>query len=175
MRTLFAALCALLLALSPAAAQSSLSTYDAVRAGLLAVWAEMPLSFRNASIVEGSVAGYGNYQPAASTRFSSGAPIHVYVETFGYGWRSNDDGTFSVLLDVDLSLRNAEGKVVASEERFLSTDLRSRSQNLETFLTFDATLTDFAAGDYSLEFTVRDQTSGKSGSFSLPVTLAPAG
>lgn len=172
MRAMLAAVFALALALGPAAAQSSLSTYDAVRAGLLAVWAEMPLSFRNPTLVEGTVSGYGNFTPAASATYASGEPIHVYVEVLGYGWQANGDGTQSVLLDVDLALKNAEGKLVASEDKFLSTDIKSLSQNLETFLTFDATLTDFVAGAYTLEFTVRDRAGGKSGSFSLPVTLS---
>ncbi len=95
----------------------------------------------------------------------------VHRAVLGYGWQANEDGTQSVVLDVDLALKTAEGKLVASEEKFLSTDIRSLSQNLETFLTFDATLTDFAAGAYVLEFTVRDRASGKSGTFSLPVAL----
>lgn len=171
MRAMLAAVFALALALGPAAAQSSLATYDTVRAGLLAVWTEMPLSFRNPALVEGTVAGYGNFTASTTSTYGSGEPIHVYVEVLGYGWQANDDGTQSVLLDVDLALKNAEGKLVASEDKFLSSDIRSRAQNLETFLTFDATLTDFAAGAYTLEFTVRDRASGKSGSFSLPVTL----
>lgn len=172
MRATLAAVLALALALGPAVGQSSVTTYDAVRAGLLAVWADMPLSFRNASLVEGSVAGYGNFTAATASTYSSGEPIHVYVEVLGYGWQANEDGTQSVVLDVDLALKTAEGKQAASEDKFLSTDIRSLSQNLETFLTFDATLTDFAPGAYTLEFTVRDRVSGKSGSFSLPVTLS---
>ncbi len=171
MRAMLAAVFAFALALGPAAAQSSLPTYEAVRAGLLAVWADIPLSFRNPALVEGTVAGYGNFTASARSTYGSGEPIHVYVEVLGYGWQANEDGTQSVVLDVDLALKTAEGKLVASEEKFLSTDIRSLSQNLETFLTFDATLTDFAAGAYVLEFTVRDRASGKSGTFSLPVAL----
>lgn len=162
---------AILLAPLPALAQSSLQTYDAVRAGLEAVWADLPLSARNATLTDGAATGHGAYKPATAASYKPGEAIHVYVELLGYDWRGNSDGTYSVLLDVDLNLKNAAGEIVASQLKFLSADLRSRTRNLETFVAFTATLTDFPAGDYQLDYVVHDMAGGESTEFTLPVTL----
>ncbi|MEQ1902073.1 MAG: hypothetical protein ABL866_15235 [Devosia sp.] len=172
LRALVAA--ALLLAPIPAQAQASIASYDAVRAGLEAVWADLPLTVRNATLTDGAASGYGAYTPATATGYKPGEAIHVYVELLGYGWRENADGTWSVLLDVDLNLKNAAGEIVASQLKFLSADLRSRTRNLETFVAFTATLTDFPAGDYQLDYVVHDRAGGEDTEFALPVTLAGA-
>jgi hypothetical protein len=175
MKTLAALVAAaLLFAPLPALSQSSLQTYDAVRAGLEAVWADLPLTVRNATLTEGAATGYGAYTPASVNRYKPGEAIHVYVELLGYAWRANADGTYSVLVDVDLSLKNTAGEVVASQLKFLSADLRSRTRNLETFVAFTATLTDFPAGDYTLDYAVHDRAGGEDAAFSLPITLTAA-
>jgi hypothetical protein len=156
---------------SPAMAQTSLETYDAVRAGLLAVWNDTPLTLRNVTLTDGDASAYGSYVPAAGSTFKTGDIVHVYAEVIGYGWRKNADATFSTLLDVDLYLKTRSGQIAASEEKFLSTDIRTRTQNLETFLALNATLTDFSPGDYTLEYHVHDKASGKEAQFSVPITL----
>ena len=49
----------MLLAPLPAAAETSLSAYDAVRQALIAVFEELPLSVRNATLVKGTPKGLG--------------------------------------------------------------------------------------------------------------------
>lgn len=172
----FAAAAGLTLALGlslpmPALAETSLTAYDAARQALMSIWDELPLSVRNVTLTEETATNYGNYTPRADDSVRLGEPIHVYVEVLGYGWKDNGDGTFSELLDADLSLLNANGTTVASQQNFLNADIRSREKLLETFLTFEATLSAFEPGDYRLHYVLHDRAGGEEASFDVPIRL----
>ncbi len=162
---------AVLLAPAPAFAESSLTAYEAARSALLAVWNELPLTARNVALTDGPAAGYGNYVAHAGSSFAPGEQITVYVEVLGYGWKDNGDGTQSELLDADLNLLDKTGATIASQAGFLHADIKSREKLLETFLTLNATLTAFAAGDYTLRFVLHDNAGSKTTTFDIPVTL----
>lgn len=155
----------------PAVAETSLTAYEAARQALLAIWAELPLTVRNITLTEGPATGYGNYTPRTGSEFKAGEKIEVYVEVLGYGWKDNGDGTQSELLDADLNLLNATGQTVASQEKFLTADIKSRQKLLETYLTLDATLTSFEAGAYKLQYVLHDRAGGKDTTFEVPITL----
>ncbi len=161
----------LLVATEPAGAEASLTAYDAARAALLAVWAELPLTVRNVTLTEGAPAGYGDYTVHDGNSFAPGETIHIYAEVLGYGWRDNGDGTKSRVLDSDLALVDAGGATVASKPGFVTIDLPSRTETLETDLAFNVTLTAFQPGAYKLQFTVHDRASGKDTMFDVPITL----
>ena len=158
---------------APAWAQSSLTAFEAARQALLAIWAELPLTVRNATLTETPAPSYGNYTPRASSEYKAGEQIHVYVEVLGYGWKDNGDGTQSELLDADLNLLNSQGTTVATQPKFLSADIKSRARLLETFLTLDATLTSFDPGAYKLQYVLHDRAGGKDATFEVPITLVP--
>jgi hypothetical protein len=161
----------LVLAPLPALADTSLTTYEASRTALLAIWDELPLTIRNVALTEGAPAGYGDYLLHEGNSFMPGETIHVYAEVLGYGWRDNGDGTLSKLLDADLALVDAGGVTVASKPAFVTTDVRSREKLLESDLAFNVTLTAFQPGAYKLQFTVHDRAGGKDAVFDVPVTL----
>jgi hypothetical protein len=164
-------LAVLLAAPAPAFAQSSMAAYDAARTALLAIWAELPLSVRNVTLTTATAGGYGNYTVHEGQSFAVGDTIHVYVEVFGYGWKDNGDGTTSELLDADLNLLDGAGTTIASQAKFLSANIVSRERLLETYLTLEATLTDFDPGDYRLQYVLHDLAGGKQTSFEVPITL----
>lgn len=155
----------------PVAAETSLTAYEAARAALLAIWSELPLTIRNVTLTEGVPQGYGNYTVHAGNTYRAGEVIHVYAEVLGYGWRDNGDGTWSKLIDADLALLDANGTTVASKPKFLSTDVRSRQQVLESDLAFNVTLSAFEPGAYKLQFAVHDRAGGKDTTFDVPITL----
>ena len=161
----------LLLLPLPAGAETSLTAYEAARQALLSIWAELPLTVRNTTLTEGPATGYGNYTPRSGSEFKAGEKIEVYVEVLGYGWKDNGDGTQSELLDADLNLLNATGQTVASQEKFLTADIKSRQKLLETYLTLDATLTSFEPGAYKLQYVLHDRAGGKDTTFEVPITL----
>jgi hypothetical protein len=162
---------ALALCAGPAAAETSLTAYEAARAALLAIWAELPLTIRNVALTEDVPQGYGNYTVHAGNSYRAGEVIHVYAEVLGYGWRDDGDGTFAKLLDADLALLDANGTTVASKPKFLSTDVRSRQKVLESDLAFNVTLSAFEPGAYKLQFAVHDRAGGKDTTFDVPITL----
>ena len=155
----------------PAFAEASLTAYEAARTALLAIWAGLPLTVRNATLTDGPATGYGNYTQHQGSEFKAGEQIHLYVEVLGYGWKDNGDGTTSELLDADLNLLNAQGATVASQAKFLSANIKSREKLLETFLTLDATLTSFDPGQYKLQYVIHDLASNKDATFEVPITL----
>ncbi|HVX73498.1 MAG TPA: hypothetical protein VHB19_11875 [Devosia sp.] len=165
---------AALLAPLPALAETSLTAFDAARQALLSIWAELPLTVRNVTLTDGPAAGYGNYTVHPGSEFRAGEKIHVYVEVLGYGWKDNGDGTLSEVLDADLNLLDAQGTTVASQQHFLTADIRSRQKLLETFLTLDATLTSFDPGAYKLQYVLHDRAGGKQATFEVPITLVAA-
>jgi hypothetical protein len=165
------ALATLLLSPAPASAQSSMAAYDAARTALLAIWAELPLSVRNATPTTETAKSYGNYTPYEGQSFKIGEPIHVYVEVLGYGWKDNGDGTTSELLDADLNLLDSAGTTIASQAKFLSANIVSREKLLETYLTLEATLTDFDPGEYKLQYVLHDLAGAKQTTFEVPITL----
>ncbi len=167
---LFAA--ALLLASAlPAAADTSLTAYEASRQALLAIWAELPLTVRNVALTDGPPAGYGDYKAHQGNSFKAGETIEIYAEVLGYGFKDNGDGTFSKLLDADLALVDDTGTTVARKDKFLTTAQTSREKILESDLAFNVTLSAFAPGPYKLQFSVHDEVSGKATSFDVPITL----
>ncbi|MEO6011985.1 MAG: hypothetical protein ABIQ30_00155 [Devosia sp.] len=155
----------------PALAESSMTSFEAARTALLAVWAELPLTVRNVTLTDGAAPSYGNYTPRAGQSFVLGDKINVYVEVLGYGWVDNGDGTTSELLDADLNLLDTKGTTIASQAKFLSANIKSRGKLLETYLTLDATLTDFDPGEYRLQYVLHDLAGGKDATFEVPITL----
>ncbi|HWA42942.1 MAG TPA: hypothetical protein VHA10_07010 [Hypericibacter adhaerens] len=159
---------------APVAAETSLTAYDAARQALLAIWTELPLTARNVTLIDGTPESYGNYTAHQGNSYRPGEPIHIYVELLGYGFKDNGDGTFSKQFDADLSLIDASGTTVAAQEKFFTSDIRSREKLLETYFTFDATLTSFAPGAYKLHYVLHDRASGKQATFEVPITLMAA-
>lgn len=157
---------------APVVAQSNLATYDAVREGLIAVWDDMGLTVRNATLTEGEAAGFGQYQNRTSHAFAAGETIHVYAEVLGYQSAPTANGNYVRDLEADLALVDASGVVRGTQPRFYRSETVSRTPLLETYLSFTVTLSDFAPGDYTLRYTVRDRSAGAETSFDLPVTLS---
>ena len=175
MKYIAACLALLVLAVPlPAAAQSSLSSYDAVRSALLAIWDELPLTVRNATFTAGPATGYGAYPAREGASFSAGETVNVYAEVLGYGF-AEKDGLQAAAIDADLFLVSEDGRTLARQDKFLSLDFAGTEKRLETYLSFQTSLSGFPAGAYALEVRLTDNVSGKVAEFSLPLTLAAAG
>ena len=163
---------AMLCAPLPATAETSLSAYDAVREALVAVWDELPLSVRNATLVDGTPKGFGQYERRGSKSFKPDEPVTVYAELYGYGVSDKANGGYIRDLSADLALVDASGAVRANQIGFWSSSETFEQRPLEMNLSFSATLSAFPPGDYLLRFTVHDKASGKAVSFDIPITLS---
>jgi hypothetical protein len=162
---------AMLLAPRAASAETSLSSYDAVREALVAVWDELPLSVRNATLVTGTPKGFGQYERRASSSFKPDEAVTVYAELYGYGVTDKANGGYIRDLSADLALVDGTGAVRANQIGFWSSSETFEHRPLEMNLSFSATLSAFPPGDYLLRFTVHDKAFGKDVSFDIPITL----
>ena len=160
-----------LLAPLPTAAETSLSAYDAVRQALIAVFEELPLSVRNATLVTGTPKGFGQYERRTDRAFTPDQPVTVYAELYGYGVTSKASGGFVRDLSADLALVDSTGAVRANQIGFWSSSEQFAIRPLEMHLSFSATLSAFPPGDYLLRFTVHEKAFGKQVSFDIPITL----
>jgi hypothetical protein len=161
-----------LLAPLPAAAETSLTAYDAVRRALVAVWDELPLSVRNATLVDGTPRGLGQYDKRAGNSFAPDEPVTVYAELYGYGVSAKASGGYVRELSADLALVDATGAVRANQIGFWHSSETFEARPLEMHLSFSATLSAFPPGAYTLRFTVHDASSDAQTSFDLPIVLA---
>jgi hypothetical protein len=156
----------------PTAAQTSLSAYDAVREALVAVWDELPLSVRGATLVEGTPAGLGQFQRRSGNAFKPDEAVTVYAELYGYGVLPRADGGYVRELSADLALVDATGAVRANQIGFWRSSEVFAHRPLEMHLSFSATLSAFPSGDYTLRFTVHDEALDRQASFELPIVLS---
>ncbi|MHB1103949.1 MAG: hypothetical protein ACYC0C_14485 [Devosia sp.] len=172
MRRLATALAATLLALgaAPAFAQS-IEAIDAADAAVFAAWEQTPLSFRNTQFVTEATT-FGIYTPKADSTFKQGESLLVYAEPVGYGFKDNGDGTYAFGVNIDLSVKDASGAVVAEQANFAEAILASRARNREFIVSITLELSGAPAGDYVLEYTAHDIASDESGVISLPFTIA---
>lgn len=169
---LIAALCAAsLCAPLPALADASLSTYEAVRTALIAVWDEMPLTIRNATLVTGTPKGFAQYERRTERTYKPDEPVTVYAELYGYGVSPKASGGYVRDLSADLALVDASGAVRANQIGFWSGSEEFETRPLEMHLSFSATLSAFLPGEYTLRFTVRDGSTGETVSFDVPIVL----
>ena len=165
---------ATLLAPLPASAETSLTAYDAVRRALVAVWDELPLSVRGATLVNGTPKGLGQYERRISNSFKPDEAVTVYAELYGYGVTPVASGGYVRDLSADLALVDASGAVRANQIGFWSSEEVFAYRPLEMHLSFSATLSAFPPGDYTLRFTLHDKATGEEASFDVPIVLAAA-
>jgi hypothetical protein len=136
-----------------------------------ALWDKVPLSFRRALWVVQPGTGFGGYNPRENAVFASGAPMLVYAEPVGFGWRQTGEMWGTDML-ADLTIKSADGKEqLFHKEGFQKLELTSRQRNREFMLNLTYTLTGIPKGDYLAETTLRDQVTGKKGSVTLPFTI----
>jgi hypothetical protein len=134
------------------------------------VWQQSPLLFRKTVFVASDPRGFGNYDPHEGSSFKRTDPVTLYVEPVGFGYRK--DGEMQVIdLSLDFTVKNKKGRQIGAQKSFANPQLRSRVQNREFFLKVVYDFSAAPAGDYEVTTTVNDKASGKSGSFTLPLTL----
>jgi hypothetical protein len=135
-----------------------------------ALWDKAPLSFRRALWVAEKATGFGAFNPRENAAYASDAPMLVYAEPVGFGWRQSGE-VWRTELIADLTIKTPDGNQLFQQNDFQKLELASRVRNREFMVNFTYTLSGIPKGEYLLETTLRDQVSGKKGSFSLPFTI----
>ncbi|HRX36274.1 MAG TPA: hypothetical protein P5337_07740 [Aestuariivirga sp.] len=134
------------------------------------VWQESPLLFRRALFAAGEPAGYGMYDLREGSTFKRSEPLIIYAEPMGYGY-GRDGSLYQISLDLDFSITDATGNVVASQENFGNLSIRSRFPNKEFMAKVTYDFSGLPPGDYKVTTRAKDKNTGKTGDFTLAFTL----
>ena len=145
---------------------------DQRRAALLEAWDKTPLTVRRAIFVSGDPEGFGMYEARNSNVFKPGEPLMVYAEPAGYGWKDIGNALFEFGFTVDFAVKSPDRKILAGQQDFAKLVRQSHVRNLEFMLSLTLNLTGAPAGDYVLEYTLRDVTGAKSTKFELPFKIS---
>jgi hypothetical protein len=135
-----------------------------------ALWERAPLAFRKVLWVAEPPGGFGLYNPREDNVFDSGAEMIAYAEPVGYGWRKSGD-LWTMDLVADLLVKSKDGEVLGSQADFQKLQITSRVRNREFMAQITYRITGIPAGEYLIETVLRDNVTGKSGTFALPVTV----
>ncbi|MDB5664280.1 hypothetical protein [Cypionkella sp.] len=136
------------------------------------VWDSGPdITIREAALVDAPVTMLGIYNPRQDDKYQIGAPILIYAEPSGYGYRAGGDGLYSFGFLVDLRVMTEAGEVLGELPSVAKLDVTSRAQNREFPANLTYTLTGLAPGRYVLETTLRDKNSQKAGTFQISIEI----
>jgi hypothetical protein len=166
-----------LLALSTAltaAGASRAQTLEAIElrdAVVLEAWSKTPLTVRRAVFVSQHPQGFGQYVARSSNVFKPGEKLVAYVEPVGYGWKEKSKGNFEFGFDVDFLIKSPDGKLMGGQENFAHLAENSHAQNREFMLTLTMSLDGAPAGDYVLQYKLRDIASSKTALVTLPFKI----
>ena len=150
----------------------SLKEIDEREAAVLDAWDKTPLTVRRAFFVAEKAAGFGMAEERPSKVFKPGEPLVCYVEPVAYGFKSAGGGAYDFGFDIDAVLTGSpKAEELMSKKDFLHIRQHSRVKNRELFLTLTLNLTGAPAGDFVLEWTLRDIAGPKEAKVSLPFSI----
>jgi len=166
--TLFLAL----IAFASAAQAQTVAEIDKRDGAVFEAWQKTPLAVRHVTFVDGHPDGFGEYQARADSVFKPGEKLVAYAEPIGYGWKDDGGGFYSFGFHVDFKIWDAAGKLIGEQKNFADLAQKSHARNREFMLVLTLSLSGAPAGDYVLEYTLRDITGDRSTSFKLPFNIA---
>ena len=123
-------------------------------------WAEAPLSFRAATLVDSSE-GYGRYVLRDGVRYQPDDSLTAYLEPVGYGWTAIGDD-FRIRFDLDLEITSEIAGTLLAEPGFAIVERLSQNRSREFQATIELTVPDLPTGRYQLRLTFSDAATGKS-------------
>jgi hypothetical protein len=135
-----------------------------------AIWDRMPLTIQRALWVADKPTGFGVYTPRSDNIFDAGAPMQIYAEPVGFGWRKSGE-LWHTELKADLVLRKHDGAELYRQADFLKLGFASWVRNREFMTTFTYTFSNIPKGEYLVDTTLRDAATGKAATFSLPFVV----
>lgn len=143
----------------------------ALEQALEKVRVEAPLIANPFLIVVKPATFFGDYTPRANAVFRNGESQHFYLEPKNLVNPRTTAGTYEPAFDVDLQILTAAGQVVASQERFGSFRLPTKSQVQDIFLNLNVKVSGVPPGEYKVQFVLRDANSKKTLTVTQPITM----
>jgi len=143
----------------------------ALEQALERVRAEAPLTVKPFVLVTRPAKFYGDYTSRANAVFQGGEVQQFYLEPKNLVYPRTAAGNYEPAFEVDLKILTAAGKAVARQERFGSFRLPTKSPVQDIFLNLKVTLSGAPAGEYKVQFVVRDLNSKKTATVTQPITV----
>jgi hypothetical protein len=151
--------------------------YEAAREQFLKSWDQLEFEPRVATFVnESEVIGNGQYQEHSNV-FPPGENIVLYVQPIGFGHKQiqgqNGEKLYLMNFTADIVLSTKNGTIVGGGQDITLSQPISHYRNTELYTTLTVTQKNpFPAGDYIFEYTLKDQTTGKSFDITKDVTIS---
>jgi hypothetical protein len=149
----------------------SLEEIDRREAAVAEAWQKMPLTIRRAVFVAERPKGFGQFTGRNSNVFKPGEKLVAYVEPVGYGWKDTGNGNFEFGFAVDFLIKSSDGKILTGQENFANLVEKGQRRNREFMVTLTMNVSGAPAGDYVLEYKLRDLASDKSAVINLPFQI----
>jgi hypothetical protein len=146
-------------------------TIEALEEALAAVRAEAPLRVTGFGLVERPAKLYGDSTPRQDSVLRRGEPMQFYAEPKNLVYARMPDGTSEVAFKTDIRILGADGTVLFEQADFGSWRFVSRSRIQDIFMNLEVSLTGAPAGEYQVEFVLRDGNSPKTATVAQRVTL----
>jgi hypothetical protein len=144
---------------------------EALEQALEAVRTEAPLVLAAFTLVDRPAKLFGDYAASRDATLRRGEPLQFYMEPKNLVYVRKSDGTLETTFKADVRILDTGGKVLFEQADFGSWRFASRSRVQDVFMNLKLTLSGAPAGDYAVEFTVRDGNSSKTGRATQRVTL----
>jgi hypothetical protein len=119
---------------------------------------QLPVTIPKIALVT-RVSSFGDYQAVTPLRFPAGRPIHVflYTEVYNFKTEPSEDGKLHTLLSEKVEIFDSTGKIVWQRTEPKIED-RVSSPRRDFFIPFPVNLPgELPAGDYILKVTVEDK------------------
>ena len=144
---------------------------EALEQALEAVRTEAPLVLAAFTLVDRPAKLFGDYAASRDTALGRSEPLRFYMEPKNLVYVRKSDGTLETTFKADVRILGADGTLLFERADIGSWQFVSRSRVQDVFMNLELTLTGAPAGDYTVEFTVRDGNSSKTARVSQKVTL----
>jgi hypothetical protein len=151
---------------------AGLEAIEKAEAAVVATWEQAPIGVRTAMFVEAAPSMYGTAVARSAVPFKPGQELKVYAEPYGYLWTARPEGGFRFGFDIDVMIKRADGTIVGGKEGFQRIELTNSARIRELMLNISLSVGGIQPGAYVVEFRLRDIGSPKTGTFSLPFTVA---
>ncbi|MDQ0324849.1 hypothetical protein J2R99_000698 [Rhodopseudomonas julia] len=133
------------------------------------IWHEGPLAFRKALAVS-SAEGFGDYVPSPHNRYRPGETMLVYAEPVAFTYVPQD-GQHLVAMDVDLTISNLTGQVIAEGRKVFSIKTAVAAPKRDFNVVLSYPVPTLQPGNYRAEFTFHDTENAKTAGFSIPLEI----
>jgi hypothetical protein len=144
---------------------------EALEQALEAVRTEAPLVLAAFTLVERPAKIYGDYAARREAAVPRGQPLEFYVEPKNLVYVRKSDGTLETTFKADVRILGGDGKPLFEQADFGSWRFASRSRVQDVYMNLKLSVTGAPAGDYTVEFIVRDGNSTKTARVAQRITL----